>query len=42
VETEYLIWSADFLAYDQKAHAAEWLYNEDTDPSLFTNTILLN
>jgi len=28
-----MIWSADCLAYDEIAHAAEWLYKEDSDPS---------
>jgi hypothetical protein len=29
-----MILSANFLAYDEKAHAVEWLYKEDSDPSL--------
>ena len=28
-----MIWSADCLAYDKKAHVYEWLYKEDSDPS---------
>ena len=29
-----MIWSADCLAYDEKAHVAEWLYKEDSDLSI--------
>jgi len=28
-----MIWSADFLACDEKAHVVEWLYKEDSDPT---------
>jgi hypothetical protein len=27
-----MIWSADCLAYDEKALAAKWLYKEDSNP----------
>jgi len=37
-----MIWSADFLAYDEKAHIVEWLYKEYYTLVLFTNSIVLN